>query len=183
MRLISTFIVAAIGLLGCAKTNNQPTNEVLDSLPVLASDTLEVIDTTKFEYGDYEKLESYLAKSEVKPGRLETIDFDCAIIIYPSERQIAEMTKEYGEDDFSTVADDNQFYQAQAIELIDSVGIKKQTVSRQFLRLIGKDKTWDLDIRKKDLKPWNIIFFKRTKEPMIVSSIDLTIDQVKSYFN
>ena len=30
MRLISTLIVAAIGLLSCAKTNKQPTNEVLE---------------------------------------------------------------------------------------------------------------------------------------------------------
>ncbi len=179
----STYILVAIGLLSCSKTKQQPNNEVLDSLTVLAIDTVEVIDTTKFEYNDYGKLESYLAKTKVNPSLLDTIDFDCAILIYPSERQIDEMEKEYGEDDFYTIADDNQYYQGQAIGLIDSVGIKTIAVSKQFLRLKGTEKSWDLDIRKKNLPPWNVIFFKATKEPKIISAIDLTIDQIKSYFN
>lgn len=182
MKLIFIFIVSVIGLFGCSKSKHQ-SNDILDSLTNLPTDTIEIIDTTKFEYEDYQKLESYLSRNKIKNDIFETIDFDCAILIYPTDRQIENMKQEYGEDDFYTIADDNEYYQGQAIEyVIDSLGIKKVTASKQFLRLKGITKTWDLDIRKKNLPAWNIIFFKTTKSPEIISAIDLTVEQTKKYF-
>jgi hypothetical protein len=90
--------------------------------------------------------------------------------------------KKEGEEDFYTIADDNGWYQGMAIGMIDSVGIRKTTANGQFLRLKGQQKTWELDIRKKNLPAWNLVFFKTTKAPVIVSTVDLTVDQVKDYF-
>lgn len=148
-----------------------------------ANSEIITVDTTSYDYDSYFKLESYLTKDKVDNKKFETIDFDCAILIYPTVEQIDEMKKEYGEEDFYIAADDNNWYQGQAIGIIDSVGVKMTTVNGQFLRLKGIQTTWDLDIRKKNLPTWNIIFFKTDKEPKIISTVDLTADEVQDYFN
>lgn len=142
-----------------------------------------IVDTTSYDYDSYFKLESYLTKDKIENKNFEIIDFDCAILIYPTSDQIDQMKKEYGEEAFYTVADDNSWYQEQAIGMIDSVGVKKTTVKGQFLKLKGRQMTWDLDIRKKNLPTWNLIFFKTDKGPKIISTVDLTVDEVKKYFN
>ncbi|MBX2901716.1 MAG: hypothetical protein KF775_18850 [Cyclobacteriaceae bacterium] len=177
---LTLLIIVFVGLLSCSRSNQkQPT--ALNKQP-LAADPNDLLDTTEFTFEDFGKLESYLAKNKINPSLLETIDFDCVILIYPSDKQIDEMKKEYGEEDFYIIADDNIFYQGTAIGIIDSVGIKHVTVTKQFLRLNGKSKTWELDIRKKNLPAWNILFFKTTKEPTIISSIDLTKSHIIEYF-
>jgi hypothetical protein len=186
MRLRLVFILS-IGLWSCSKTvDNKSLSGISDSAITTTVDTssqILTVDTTRFDYESYFKLESYLTKDNIENIKLEIIDFDCAILIYPTVEQIDEMKKEYGEEDFYTVADDNSWYQGQAIGIIDSVGVKKTTARGQFLRLQGKQATWDLDIRKKNLPTWNLIFFKTDKEPKIVSTVDLTVDEVKEYFN
>lgn len=181
MKSLHAFIVLFV-LMSCTSKKQQSDSKTTDSLTIHSVDKIELVDTSKFEYEDYERLESYLSKIEIKNSNFEVIDFDCAILIYPTDRQIEEMKKENGEDDFYTIADDSQYYQGTAIRIIDSIGIKTITASKQFLRLKGKDKSWDLDIRKKNLPAWNIIFFKRTKEPKIISAIDLTVEQTKQFF-
>jgi hypothetical protein len=93
------------------------------------------------------------------------------------------MKKTEGEENFYIGAYDSNWYQGIAIEKMDSVGIKQISASGQFLRLKGQNKTWDLDIRKKNLPAWNLIFFKRTKEPQVISTVDLTTEKVREYFD
>ena len=178
MRL-SLVLIISIGLWSCSKTSDNKSNNITtDSLTTVTSDT---ITTHDLDYESLFKLDSYLTKS-IDNKKIETVDYDCAILIYPTDEQIEEMKKTVGEEDFYTIADDSQFYQGTAIGMIDSVGIKTKTVNGQFLRLKGNEKTWDLDIRKKNLPEWNIIFFMTTKEPKIISAIDLTVDEIRTYF-
>ncbi|MBN8701863.1 MAG: hypothetical protein J0M08_02285 [Bacteroidetes bacterium] len=182
MKSLYVYILIATGLLSCTSQTQQSDNKALDSLTTISADTIAKIDTSSFGYEDYGKLESYLAKNKINSSSLQVIDYDCAILIYPTENQIKEMEKENGEEAFYTIAEDSQFYQGNAIGIIDSLGIKTIKASGQFLRLKGDNETWDLDIRKKNLPAWNIIFFKSAKEPQIISAIDLTIEQTKHYF-
>lgn len=185
MRLRLVFILS-IGLWSCSKPiDNKSISVTTDSVTTITEDAKSettTVDTTSYDYDSYFKLDSYLTKDRIENKNFEIINFDCAILIYPTVDQIDEMKKEYGED-FYTIADDNSWYQGQAIGMIDSVGIKKTTARGQFLRLKGKQETWDLDIRKKNLPTWNLIFFKTDREPKIISTVDLTVDEVKKYFN
>lgn len=186
MRLRLVFILS-IGLWSCSKTSDKKSlSGISDSLTTTTVDAhseVIIVDTTSYDYDSYFKLESYLTKDKIENKNFEIIDFDCAILIYPTSDQIDQMKKEYGEEAFYTVADDNSWYQEQAIGMIDSVGVKKTTVKGQFLKLKGRQMTWDLDIRKKNLPTWNLIFFKTDKGPKIISTVDLTVDEVKKYFN
>lgn len=178
MRLKLVFILS-IGLLSCSKTTDNKSNiDTADSLTTISVDSASA---PELDYESLFKLESYLTM-DIDSRKTDTVDFDCAILVYPTDEQIEEMKKEVGEEDFYTIADDAQFYQGTAIGMIDSVGIRTTTANKQFLRLKGQAKTWDLDIRKKNLPEWNIIFFRTTKEPKIISAIDLTVDEIRTYF-
>jgi len=172
-------VIISLGLWSCSKTADTSSN--LQHADTLKS-KVDSIATYEFDYDAQFKLDNYLTTDSFDEKTNDLIDFDCAILIYPTSEQIDEMKRNEGEEDFYIGADDSNWYQAMAIEIIDSVGIKKLTASGRYLRLRGQNKTWDLDIRKKNLPAWNLIFFKSTKEPKIISTIDLTVDEAKNYF-
>ena len=184
---INLIIILSAGLFSCTKTSdNKLINNTTDSVGTLEKvekvEKVETIDATNYDYAELFKLDSYLTKNAIDEERLETVDYDCAILIYPTESQIEEMKRTEGEETFYIAADDSNWYQGQAIGIIDSLGIKTFTAKGRYLRLKGQRETWDLDIRKKNLPAWNLIFFKRSKEPEIISTIDLTVDKARDYF-
>jgi hypothetical protein len=181
-RLIFLISVCA-GLFGCSK--NAPKTEALkgDSLPLTADSSItEKVYTaaTLDEYKTLYDLQSYLTDAD--SANTETIDFDCAILIFPTEEQIERMKKDYNEEDFYVVADDNNWYQAKAIDIIDSLGIKTITAKERYVKLKGENKNWTLDIRKDHLPCWNLVFFKRTKAPQIIPTVNLTPEKAREFF-
>jgi len=175
MKVLQTIIIAAV-FLSCGKTKETKS----DSLKT-ASDTTKA---TEFDYDALFKLESYLASEQSDTSKVQTIDFDCAVFIYPTDEQIEELKKTEGEDNFYVGADDSNFYQSQAIQLLDSVGIKTaDPEKKQFLKFIGSQNNWTLDIRKKNLPAWNLIFFKKDKAPQVTPTTMLTLEMVKTYFD
>ena len=172
-------IIFSLGLSSCSRTTNNKSSIHADSVKIVLTDTTK---TVEIDYESLFKLDSYLVTNIVDTSRIQTIDFDCAILVYPTDEQIEEIKKEEGADNFYTIADDNNWYQGLAIEMVDSVGINKEGASRQFIQLIGQDKTWTLNLRKKGLPTWNMIFFKRNKEPLIIQTISLTTEKVRDYF-
>ena len=164
-----------VGLWSCYKIDNKSdilTEDTMANEPVYFALTLD-------EYKTLYKLETYLAT--IEDSTAEIVDFDCAILIYPTEQQIEEMKAIQGEY-FYSVDEENNLRHKAAIRMIDSIGIKTVTTKAQYLRLKGRDKTWNLDIRKEMLPSWNLIFFRTTKEPKVLPVISLTTDQVSRYF-
>jgi len=88
------------------------------------------------------------------------------------------MIKEYGEDDFRVIADDNNWYQSEAMALLDSLQIKTIYVHKPYIKFIGSQQSWTLNMKRKGLPAWNIILFNEEKIPEVVSAIGL-----RDYFN
>ncbi len=171
MRIYAVFILL---LSACSGKVNETTSTHGDSLAIESADSIAL---------DYSQLDNYLQAGVTDTTTVETIDFDCAVLIYPTEEQIASMEKEYG-DDFYTVADDAQFYQAAAIEKLDSAGIPQVVSnSKRYLKFKGNSREWTLDVRKKGAPEWNVIFFKKERQPRIAYAIDVNSDSIQSYFN
>lgn len=182
LRLIF-FIIICTRLFSCSK--KEPTVEILKQDTLVAN--VDSISTEKVytaatldEYKAMYDLQSYLI--DVDSPNMEEIDFDCAILIFPTEEQIERMKKDYKEEDFYIVADDNNWYQSKAIDIIDSLGVKRITANERYIKLKGEDKIWILDVRRDNLPSWNLIFFKRTKEPQIISPVDLTPEAARDFF-
>jgi hypothetical protein len=178
------FVSICAGLFCCSKKES--------TADILAQDTLVAktdsastdkvyMAATLEEYKEmYYNLQSYLTDAD--SPNTETIDFDCAILIFPTEEQIERMKKDYKEEDFYIVADDNNWYQSKAIDIIDSLGVKQITAKERYIKLKGENKTWTLDIRRDNLPSWNLIFFKRTKDPQVISTVDLTPEATRDFF-
>lgn len=178
------FIIAAFALLSsCSKTSDTKLSEAPSPLPqsLPKSSSADTAATTDLDYDSFFKLESYLTNDATNDSTLEIVD-DCAIIIYPTHEQVQEMKRSEGEEAFYIGADDALWYHAQVIDTLNHVGIKTIVPSGRFIRLKGREKTWDLDIRKKDFLAWNVIFFKTDKDPQIISTTDLTVEGVRAYF-
>ncbi len=170
--LISVFVVACNS---SQKKNRDRQND---------STSFSQKDSTKAP-SNYQKLtfDDYIETKTVSAGEVQEISESCALIISPTDDQIEQMKKEYGEDDFYTVADDATFYQGTARKIIDSLGVKTIDANKSLVKFNGsQQKSWTLTIRRKYAPEWNIILFHKEKQPEIVTPIDATGEKVKKYF-
>jgi len=60
--------------------------------------------------------------------------------------------------------------------------VKIIVAKKDYIQING-NKKWVLDIRKKSLPLWNLIFFVKEKDPIVVSAIDLDISKIEEYFD
>jgi len=137
----------------------------------------------EYVYGEELKLENYLVDKHDATDLIE-ISKSIALLVTPSEEQIAEMQKDSDEEEFYTIMDDANYYHSVAIGLIDSMKIETLGANSQYVKFLGSNgKSWILDLRAPKAAPWNIIFFNVNKEPEIISEIDLNVDKIRSYFD
>lgn len=126
-------------------------------------------------------IDDYLVES-INDTAIQKISGRLVLIIHPGQEQIDAMLKEYGEEDLSTILDDASFYQSSAINLIDSLGIKTVTAEKRFIYYQNVIREWNLDLYKNN-SPWVVIFFDLDQRPEVVSTIEVTEEKIKAYFN
>jgi hypothetical protein len=131
-------------------------------------------------FDSYINLDNYTV-TDADTSNIQSINFNCAVIVNPTEEQVQSMEKEYG-DDFPTMADDYNFYQSEALVKFDSAKVKVVNAEKRFLKLIGSSRSWILDLRKDGAPEWNIILFNVEKQPQVSSAIDVTYERVGEYF-
>ncbi len=131
------------------------------------------------------KPDSVTLKSVTKANKtdLDTlITTPCALLAYPTLRQIADMrASSVDSAEFYTAADDNQYYMGTSIQFLDSV--KTQTVKRDAEGTVAF-KTNTGQIFKTSLRklPWNIVLFNGHDKPKIVD-ITMIEEDYRSYMN
>jgi hypothetical protein len=181
VRLIMSFNKLLPAVIFLAACTSQPKKEeaALDTTVVTVDSTSAQSETIENPF----KLETYLFKGKVNGNDVQTISENSILIVNPTDAQIEEMKKEYGEDDFYTIADDASFYQSNAIMLIDSMGVKKTTAEKPFALLVGEDKPYTLNLRMKGAPCWMIILFNPKKIPEIVPAIDVNREKLETYFD
>ncbi|WP_274476037.1 hypothetical protein [Mangrovimonas aestuarii] len=82
--------------------------------------------------------------------------------ISPDSTQIAEMKKEYGEDDFYTVTDDVMRYNAQMLRIIDSLKIKYVHTDKRLLRIITPKDQIEVNNDTSEIK-WRYVYYNGTE--------------------
>ncbi|HEY3429196.1 MAG TPA: hypothetical protein VGK39_00885 [Cyclobacteriaceae bacterium] len=166
------FVLASCTQPGKKEESNQ------DSVKV-AADTTSAQSSNENPFA----LETYLFQGKVNGNDVQTISETSVLVVNPTDEQIEAMKKEYGEEDFYTIADDASFYQAEAISLIDSLGIKKVAAVKPFALLVGEAAPKTISLRRKGAPGWMIILFNKNKAPEIVPAIDVNRDKLKEYFD
>ena len=134
----------------------------------------------KEAHGAIYGLENYLLR-DAEPNS-ETIDFDCAVIVFPTDKQLQDH-KNIQKEDFDESIQSNKGYYDMIRELIEGAGVKTTSTRGEYLRMIGTTMTWNLILRKDYLPPWNLIFFTRDHGPKIVSPAEFGTELITTYFS
>jgi hypothetical protein len=175
------FVLILFVLTACSGKPTEQRQVASSNTPETNRDTT-IAATTPIDYDAMFKLDTYLASPPNDTSVVQEITESVAVIISPTEEQAKALEAEYGED-FYTIADDANYYQSLAITMIDSLGVKSVNASKPFVRFIGVNDTFNLDIRKPGVPEWNIIFFNTVKPPEIIPAIELTEEKIKTYFD
>ena len=124
-------------------------------------------------------LENYL--SQDADLNSETVNFDCAVIVFPTEKQY-KYHKDILNEDFDESVQSSNEYNDMVKEVIESAGVKTISTRGEYLRMIGTNMTWNLMLRKDYLPPWNLIFFTRDHGPKIIPPAEFGIELITAYF-
>lgn len=124
-------------------------------------------------------LENYL--SQDPDPNSETVNFDCAVIVFPTDKQY-KYHKDILKEDFDESVQSSNEYNDMVKEVIESAGVKTISTRGEYLRMIGTNMTWNLILRKDYLPPWNLIFFTRDHGPKIILPAEFGIELITAYF-
>lgn len=142
-------------------------------------DTLRAL--AQADIPDMPTLEGFLVDA-ITDTAVQELSGSLVLIVQPSDKQISEMEKEYSEDELSTIFDDASFYQSEAVQLLDSLGIKNVTSSKRFVRYRNVIREWYFDLEKQN-SPWVLIFLAADQKPQVVFTTDLSAEKIQSYFS
>lgn len=176
LRIFGVFTIAVLAMLSFSCSVKESPSDDVDSLST-TTDTSSVIDP------HFYKIDAYFQTDPVNRSEVEWFESDCALLINPTEEQVTAMIREYGEEDFSTIADDNAWYHSSAAMLLDSIGVRVVTPSKRFVKLTGVEQNWKLDLRRQGALPWNLILFSTKRGPQIFSTVDLSAEAIRGYFD
>jgi hypothetical protein len=184
LRIFRTLTIAVSATLLFSCSGKQESASVgIDSLSTVADPSSTATDTSTLIGLRFSRIDAYLQSEPVNGDEEEWFESDCALLIHPTEDQIDAMIKEYGEEDFHIIADDNVWYHSSAGVLLDSVGVRVLTPTKRFVKLAGEDSSWRLDLRRRGAFPWNLILFSTKKGPQIFSTVDLSAEEIRAYFD
>jgi hypothetical protein len=196
MKTTHSLVAFVFLFFACSNPDKEKVNEAdsltIDSLhrPILAdtvaTDTLTAkIKFNKEDSTTYFVLSNYIKDSLIEIPRtdLQVVDSTCAVIIYPTDEQLDNLKFETG-DKFMEMADAYSYYQGRAIEMLDSINIGTVEGEKRFITFKkSRSKVWELDMRKEGAPAWNLIFFKTSKDPEIISITDLSKERIMTYFD
>jgi hypothetical protein len=125
-------------------------------------------------------LENYILEDDHRSS--VTVDIDCAIIVFPTDKQL-QFHKDIQKENFDDMVRSNREYYDMVREMIEAVGVKTISTQGEYLKLIGKSTKWNLTLRKDYLPPWNLIFFTRDHGPKIIPPAELSTELITTYFS
>ncbi len=98
------------------------------------------------------------------------------LFIWPDSLELAEHKQQMGEQDFYVAADDENWYRAVAFEMLDSLGVNRQTVEgKEFTFLVdGRERTYDWSGAE---SLWFVVVYDGKREPIVTHSVNL-VDHV-----
>jgi len=177
MKRTSCLLALALVIFSCSETANVEEN----SLVRLASDEeltpsteTEVSDSVAFASPEFRKFLVFSAPT----ADLTLISEKAGIFIGPDNLQIEQLKSEIGEDDFYTIADDNNYYESEASDFLEQKNIKIVYPKTRYLKFkTATGKEFNFDTKSKANPGWLTVLFDPKKEsPIIVSPVDIDLE-------
>lgn len=182
MKISASLLALALVIASCSETSSvkDKSSEGLTNNEELAySDESESSDSGAFASPDFRKL----LVSSAPADDVTLISDKAGIFIGPDSIQIEQMKSELGEEDFYTVADDNNYYESEARDFLEQKNIKVVYPKTQYLKFkTATGKEYTFDTKSKASRGWLTVLFNPKKEsPIIVSLADIDLE-FESYF-
>jgi len=112
--------------------------------------------------------------ADTAPGRERAATYSAPVVLFvqPDSAEAARMHREMGDEAFYATADDAMWYQAQAVALLDSLGVAHADVRRGEARFVVRGKPRPFAWRDVG-RSWFLVVYDGASEPVIASAIDL----------
>lgn len=94
------------------------------------------------------------------------------VFVWPDSLELNRLKLQMGAQDFYVAADDENWYRAQAFNLLDSLGIESTTVDHKKLRFRVADQIKEYDWSNYPAA-WFVVLYDGRSEPTLTHSIDL----------
>ncbi len=176
--------LACIAFVSC---QNQNATGTLSSKDSISADTVvspgEMADKNLADEQPDSALiiQSYLVNNASVKKDFLFISETCGIFVPIDTVQIEHMIKEYGEDDFYTIADDNAFYEYQAAEFLKKMDVKSIYPKIRYLKFKVNGDTVCLNTKSRFNTQGITILYKTNTLPKLYSSIEIE-QEYNSYF-
>lgn len=182
MKISAFFLALALVTASCSETSSMKdkSSEGLTNKEELTySDESESSDSGAFASPDFRKfLVSFAPADDVT-----IISDKVGIFIGPDSIQIERMISEIGEEDFYTIADDNNYYESEARDFLEKKNIKVVYPKTQYLKFkTATGKEYTFDTKSKASRGWLTILFNPQKESPIIVSLAAIDFEFDSYF-
>lgn len=105
-------------------------------------------------------------------SRAPTYSSPVVLFVQPDSAEVARLHHGLGDEAFYTTADDAMWYQAEALALLDSLGVAHQDVRRGEARFVVGGKSRPFSWKDVD-RTWFLVVYDGTSEPVIASPIDV----------
>jgi len=105
-----------------------------------------------------------------------------ALFVYPDTTELQLMRKEYGDEAFYTVADDNSYYFSEAMQYLKNKKIAVKNPKMRYIKFVSNLGTLYIDTKAKGNIAWTTILFRPDTLPRIISPIDIDVEY-KQYFH
>lgn len=132
----------------------------------------------------YENLNFAKSSNIIDTSKYIAIDSSMAIMIYPDSTWINKQQKEIGEDGWNEVVSDYDYYQSEAMDTLEKVGINIRFFhsEKQYYKFIKADNSFYCIDKSKMKDRWGLILFNKEKDPVWWSSTSIE-DAIKDIYN
>lgn len=112
--------------------------------------------------------------ADTAPARPRLVTYTSPVVLFvqPDSAEVARLHAELGDDAFYTTADDAMWYQAQALALLDSLGVAHAFVRRGEARFGVRGRIRPFGWKDVE-RSWFVVVYNGVTEPFITSAADL----------
>ncbi|MGX3097639.1 hypothetical protein [Helicobacter sp. 23-1046] len=178
------FLVAILGFSACGDSKDSKAESSADSSESQTIDSQDLHESTGKSSKSSADSSANLDKSAQKDSPKDFIvDCDkCVIQVIATDDEINRFKKEWGEDDFYVIVDDEMWYAYKLDEYLLANGIKTEYISRDkvnYTKVVFSNES--VDITRLD-SLYNFYLYQKGKKPKELKDTVVFEDEVNAYF-
>ena len=172
MKALFAFLTCILLFASCRNQHNENPTVQTDSVSLETADTIAETEPEATLDSAF-IVENYLVSHKSVKNDFVFVTESCGIFIRLDSVQITKLTKEYGEEDLNTIADDNTFYDYRAAEFLEKMHIKSIYPTSRYLKFKINGDTVCMDTKSRFNTQGITILYKTNTLPLVYGSSEI----------